>query len=94
MDFSKKINVPDYQYTVPFCMLLMQDFATGDITEYIFGLIGEFCEMKDVSFIKATEKFDKLNKSSKSRAINAQRILAERRKNKNKRAIIEVDPYV
>jgi len=92
--FSKNVKVPDYQSTVPFCMLLLQDFTAGDVTEYVLGVINGFCEMNDINFTKAVEKFDKLNKSTKSQAINSQRILAERRKNKNKRAVIEVDPYV
>lgn len=93
VDFTKTVIVPDYQFTIPFCMLLLQDFILGDISEYIFGLISEFCEMKDVTFKKVVEKFDKLNKETKSEAINTQRMLAERKKNKEKRAIIEVNPY-
>jgi GTP-binding protein EngB required for normal cell division len=75
-------------------MLLVQDFVSGDITEYIFGLIIEFCEMKDVNFKKVVEKFDRLNKKTKSKAINTQRSIANRKKDTGKRAVIEVNPYV
>lgn len=94
VEFSKKYKVPDYQSKIPFCMLMLQDFSTGDVPDFVFGLIAEFCEMKDVNFEKAVRKFDRLNKNTKSQAINSQRILAERRRNKNIRAVIEVDPYV
>jgi len=94
VDFAKTVKVPDYEFTIPFCMLLVQDFVSGDITEYIFELIIEFCEMKDVNFKKTVEKFDRLNKKTKSKAINTQRSIANRKKNIEKRAVIEVNPYV
>jgi len=94
VEFSKKCKVPDYQCTVPFCMLMMQDFGTGDISDFIFSLIAEFCEMKDINFERTVKKFDRLNKNTKSQALNSQRILAERKRSKNIRAVIEVDPYV
>ena len=94
VDFSKKNKVPDYQRTIPFCMLMMQDFEICDISDFIFCLLAEFCEMKDVNFEKAVKRFDKLNKNTKSQAINSQRILGDRKSNKKIRAVIEVDPYV
>jgi hypothetical protein len=93
VDFAKTVKIPDYQFTIPFCMLLLQDFTAGDITEFIFKLICEFCEMKDANFKKVVEKFDKLNKKTKSKAINTQRTLAKRKKNTEKRTVIEVNPY-
>jgi|GEM_PF-2648745 len=94
VEFSKTYKVPDYQRTIPFCMLMMQDFENCDISDFIFSLLAEFCEMKDVNFEKVVKKFDKLNKNTKSHAINSQRVLCERKSNKKIRAVIEVDPYV
>jgi hypothetical protein len=94
VDFSKNLKAPDYQRSVPFSMLMLQDFVTGDVSEYVLVLIAEFCEMKDVDFEKAVKKFDRLNNSTKSQAINSQRILAERKANRKQRTVIEVDPYV
>lgn len=93
-EFSRMCIVPDYQNTVPFCMLMMQDFNNGDISKFVFELLAEFCEMKGINFEKAVKRFDRLNKNTKSETLNSQRTLAERKRTQTIKAVIEVDPYV
>lgn len=87
--FSETVAVPDYEKTIPVCLLLMQDFETSDLSTHVLELVYEFCKNHGVDCELVLSKFDDLNSKSLSEAINTQRTLADNRR--RKRSVVRID---